>query len=282
MTRKAWRIAGAMLFFLTISTPSLAEQCVSFARRTSGIELRGDAWNWWQAAEGRYQRGTRPQTGAVMVFKPTSKMKRGHVAVVRQVVDSRHIRIDHANWPRGRRTLNAAAVDISFANDWSEVKVTLDPTDIRFVRANPVQGFIYGDPTSDVDAPQILQAQAPVSPVKHHPVTVVALAELPPPTPTALPVHAVTASAAPAAIAPVKAVRDIPPPPARAAQTVIQAQTPTPPTPAPAAVASVTNRDSAAHLNASILARLRGQSAEKILQTNYPDGNGTAAKASAI
>lgn len=264
MTVKAWRIAGAVLFFLTMATPSLAEQCVSFARRTSGIELRGDAWNWWQAAEGRYERGMRPQSGAVMVFKPTSKMKRGHVAVVRQVIDNRHIRIDHANWPRGRRTLNAAAVDISPANDWSEVKVTRDPSDLRWVRTNPVHGFIYAKPAHDNAETEILQAQAPVAPIRHYAVTIAGLPELPAPAPqpSPAPVRAVRD------VAPVKVARDVTPPPA-AVREVVQAAAP---------ATSGAARNTAAHLNATILARLRGQSADKVLQANLPmaEAAGTA------
>ena len=30
--------------------------CVPYARARSGIALRGDAWQWWEAAEGRYAR----------------------------------------------------------------------------------------------------------------------------------------------------------------------------------------------------------------------------------
>ena len=31
--------------------------CVPYARARSGLALRGDAWQWWEAAEGRYARG---------------------------------------------------------------------------------------------------------------------------------------------------------------------------------------------------------------------------------
>ena len=30
--------------------------CVPYARARTGIELRGDAWQWWEAAAGRYDR----------------------------------------------------------------------------------------------------------------------------------------------------------------------------------------------------------------------------------
>ena len=39
-------------------------QCVPFARENSGIELSGNAANWWANAEGVYERGARPRSVA--------------------------------------------------------------------------------------------------------------------------------------------------------------------------------------------------------------------------
>ena len=44
-------------------------QCVTFARSDSGIELTGNARDWWGNAEGVYQRGNRPEPGSVLNFR---------------------------------------------------------------------------------------------------------------------------------------------------------------------------------------------------------------------
>jgi surface antigen len=101
--------------------------CVPYARARSGIELRGDAWQWWAAAEGRYLRGNRPAPGSVIVLARTSRLPSGHVAVVARVVSPREIRVDHANWGtgfgRGRVARDQPMLDVSPENDWSEVRV---------------------------------------------------------------------------------------------------------------------------------------------------------------
>ncbi|MBF0168873.1 MAG: CHAP domain-containing protein [Alphaproteobacteria bacterium] len=127
-------------------------QCVPFARLNSDITLRGDAWRWWQAAEGQYTRGQIPQEGSVMVFKQSGKMKRGHVAVVTNVIDERKVLIDHANWQRGRAkgqiNTHVAVIDVSENNDWSQVRVWYDPIKDFGSKSYPIYGFIYS-PTED-------------------------------------------------------------------------------------------------------------------------------------
>ena len=76
--------------------------CVPYARERSGLRINGDAWQWWQAAAGQYERSRRPQPGSVLVFQRTSRNPQGHVAVVSRVVSAREIRVDHANWSSGR------------------------------------------------------------------------------------------------------------------------------------------------------------------------------------
>ena len=49
---------------------------------------------------------------------------RGHLAVVREVVSPREIRVDHANWlDDGAIYLNDPVADVSPDNDWSAVRV---------------------------------------------------------------------------------------------------------------------------------------------------------------
>ncbi len=125
-------------------------QCVPFARLMSGIQIFGDAHTWWQQAAGRYQTGFTPKAGAVLCFKPTGRMRLGHVAVVSQVLTDRIIQITHANWSiiegtRGQVEQNVTVIDVSPAGDWSEVKVWYDPTRGLGSTTYPTYGFIYQD-----------------------------------------------------------------------------------------------------------------------------------------
>jgi surface antigen len=135
-----------------VKTQAPKLQCVIFARMNSDITLRGDAWRWWKAAEGVYDRGQIPQVGSVLVFKQSGKMKRGHVAVVTTIVDERKILIDHANWGRGRNkgqiNTHVAVIDVSEDNDWSQVRVWYGPANDLGQKAYPVYGFIYS-PSED-------------------------------------------------------------------------------------------------------------------------------------
>ncbi|WP_054303616.1 CHAP domain-containing protein [Gemmobacter sp. LW-1] len=115
--------------------------CVPFARAVTGIEIRGNARTWWNQAAGKYQRGSEPKIGAVMNFSGSRKMPMGHVAVVSNVVDSRRVLVDQANWERNRITQDTLVVDVSARNDWSQVRVA-NPNG-TLGRVNPVYGFIY-------------------------------------------------------------------------------------------------------------------------------------------
>ena len=125
-------------------------QCVTFARADSGIELSGNASAWWDNAAGVYQRGARPEAGSVLNFRANGSMRMGHVAVVNQVVDSRTIEIDHANWGgpgavRGGISRDISVVDVSPSNDWSAVRVALGHSG-EFGSIYPTYGFIYNRP----------------------------------------------------------------------------------------------------------------------------------------
>jgi len=142
-------LALGLMLGLGIAAPAHALQCVPYARQISGLDLQGDAWRWWTAAQGVYDRGISPQVGAVLVFKQTAHMRRGHVAVVRRVINKREIRIDHANWGtglgsgRGDVSLDVAVLDVSANNDWSQVRVWHHGSGTFGNRVNPSFGFIY-------------------------------------------------------------------------------------------------------------------------------------------
>lgn len=129
-------------------------QCVPFARAESGIVIKGNAANWWDAAAGVYARGSRPEPGAVLNFRPTGHMRLGHVAVVTNVLGSREIEIDHANWSRygatrGNISLATRVIDVSPENDWTAVRVELGHTG-GFGSVYPTYGFIYDRPDTGV------------------------------------------------------------------------------------------------------------------------------------
>lgn len=126
------------------------EQCVPFARAASGIELKGNAANWWDAAAGVYQRGSLPEQGSVLNFRANGHMRLGHVAVVTEVVDSRNIAIEHANWAgpganKGGITRDIPVEDVSPDNDWSEVRVGLGRGG-EYGSVYRTYGFIYDRP----------------------------------------------------------------------------------------------------------------------------------------
>lgn len=144
-------------------------QCVPFARANSGIALKGNAVNWWDAADGVYDRGSRPEIGSVLNFRATSSMRLGHVAVVRNVVSSREIEIDHANWGgyggRGNVSRGVRVIDVSARNDWTSVRVSLGRGE-DFGSIYPTYGFIYDRPDSgrmiaNVAAPPPSDARRP-------------------------------------------------------------------------------------------------------------------------
>lgn len=129
-----------------------------YARDASGIRIVGNAWQWWDNASGQYARGERPEAGSVLTFRSNSRMRLGHVAVVRQVVNAREIIVDHANWPgnrmRGGVSRDVTVMDISEANNWSAVRVQLLKTG-EFGSVYPTYGFIYNRPDNGVVAASI-------------------------------------------------------------------------------------------------------------------------------
>jgi hypothetical protein len=117
--------------------------CVPFARNHSGVDIHGDAYTWWDQANGRYPRSAAPSQGAVMILAGYAGSKRAHVAVVRRVVSAREIRVDHANWlNNGAIFLDDPVADVSPNNDWSQVLVWNVETHAWGVHTYDVQGFI--------------------------------------------------------------------------------------------------------------------------------------------
>jgi surface antigen len=130
----AFRRWAPALLAIAVAAPATASksaslldyvgQCVPFARAASGIQIYGNAWTWWDQAEGKYERTHVPKEGAVIVFAKTARLPFGHVAVVSRVVEKRVVMLTHANW--------------------SDVKVWYKDVDGLGGGIYPVYGFIYG------------------------------------------------------------------------------------------------------------------------------------------
>lgn len=165
-------IAAAIALFGATSTAQADPylQCVTFVRMVTGIQIFGDAWTWWEKATGKYARGKSPLSGAVLVFKPTGHMRRGHVAVVDQVLTDRIVQINHANWSpidgeRGKVEQDVTVIDVSPKNDWSSVKVWYNPLGDMGHTVYPTYGFIYQAP--DKGAATVADASAADQPAAH-------------------------------------------------------------------------------------------------------------------
>jgi hypothetical protein len=116
--------------------------CVPYARAVSGIELSGDAWQWWDEAAGRYPRSSVPRPGAVLVFRPHGSMTDGHLAVVTALTSPRQIEVTQSNWLPHRIEKDQPVIDVSENNDWSEVRVWYEPVNAMGRRVYPAYGFI--------------------------------------------------------------------------------------------------------------------------------------------
>ena len=133
-TRIGWRSGGAHVI-----------QCVAFARSNSGVDLPGNAANWWDNATGVYARGDAPEMGSVLNFRANERMRLGHVAVVTDVINSRMIRIDQSHWNSRGIARDVSVVDVSPDNDWSAVRVELGHQG-TYGSIYPTYGFIYARP----------------------------------------------------------------------------------------------------------------------------------------
>ena len=123
-----------------------AIQCAPYAREHSKIKIYGDAYTWWDQASGKYPRGSAPEKGSILVLYNYAGTERGHLAVVRTLVSAREIRVDHANWLNdGSIFVNNPVLDVSSANDWSQVRVFNLETGAWGSRVYPVRGFIGSD-----------------------------------------------------------------------------------------------------------------------------------------
>jgi hypothetical protein len=158
-------LAALLVLSPVLTPPAEAGDCVRIVRAISDVDLTGDAWMWWNAAEGRYERTSAPAVGSVLVFRRTGVMTRGHVSLVSGVIDDRTIEVDHS-WLASqglRRGMRVA--DVSSGNDWSQVLVWHEPTRTWGTGVFPTYGFImpHGVHAPDGSGPAVRQAVIPAS-----------------------------------------------------------------------------------------------------------------------
>ena len=125
-------------------------ECAPYARQVSGIELYGDAADWWDNAAGRYARTIQPSPGAVLVFTRSSRLPHGHVSVVSVLRSEREILVTQANWVHGRIARAEPVVDVSPGNDWSAVRVWWEPA--RQLGSSVYSAYGFIQPASDRQA----------------------------------------------------------------------------------------------------------------------------------
>jgi surface antigen len=160
--KRFWLAFGAMATAALIATEAQAFlSCVPYARMRAGVEVAGNAHLWWNNSQGQYERGAKPANDAVLVFKASGKMRRGHVSVVSTVIDSRSILVDHANWGgpglrKGTIQEQVLVTDISPKNDWTEVRVWNEAIQDFGSKTYPTYGFIY----SPGQTPKTMKASA--------------------------------------------------------------------------------------------------------------------------
>lgn len=124
-------------------TPIRRLFCVEYARARSGLAVFGDAKHWWERAKNLYARVSHPVEEAVMVFSGSKRLRKGHVAVVTDIVSPREIIVDQANWQNhGEIDHDTPVLDVSKNNDWSLVRVWDIPSGTFGARVYPISGFI--------------------------------------------------------------------------------------------------------------------------------------------
>jgi hypothetical protein len=127
----------------SVETPLHRLFCVEYARARSGLAVFGDAKHWWERARNLYARLSHPVEEAVMVFSGSKRLRRGHVAVVTEIISPREIIVDQANWQNHGEIDHATPVlDVSKDNDWSLVRVWDIPSGTFGARTYPISGFI--------------------------------------------------------------------------------------------------------------------------------------------
>ena len=102
-------------------------------------------------AEGRYRRTHAPAVGSVLVFRRSTRLPDGHVAVVSRVLSDRRILATHANWVHHQVSENVPVIDVSPGNDWTRVRVWWPPANQMGVTEYATFGFVEANSPPEHD-----------------------------------------------------------------------------------------------------------------------------------
>jgi surface antigen len=84
----------------------------------------------------------------VLVFQRSDRLPSGHLAVVSSVLSNRELLVTHANWVPDRITNDQPVLDVSPANDWTDVRVWWPPVHGWGRTVYPTDGFILMAPAA--------------------------------------------------------------------------------------------------------------------------------------
>lgn len=133
----------AFLFGMLLSVSVFALECVEYVRQQDGRTNfpqtggYGEAYRWWSTAGNNgYVTVGIPKVGAVLVWKQSSSLSAGHVAIVSQEVNATTIKVRHANWPIGTLGHEDVVTKTNSGDQWTSVAVGGGGS-------NAVYGFIY-------------------------------------------------------------------------------------------------------------------------------------------
>ena len=131
----------------SVEKPARRFYCAEYVRIQKGLPVFGDAKYWWEKANSFMTGWPSLWRNSVMVFATSMRLKRGHVAVVTDIVSPREIRVDQANWQNhGEIDHSTPVLDVSPANDWTRVRVW-DTRSRQFgAHVYPISGFIVTAP----------------------------------------------------------------------------------------------------------------------------------------
>lgn len=119
--------------------------CTDFVANDYNIGGYGDAKTWWddtRFTSTGYTKSSTPVVGAIVVFNGWSSNSYGHVAIVRQIVSSSEIKVDHSNWHWDGNPLYGVGIKQA-SGSWSSVKVKFNPGDSSYSSSTyPVRGFL--------------------------------------------------------------------------------------------------------------------------------------------
>lgn len=152
--------------------------CTDYVAAELGIGLYGDAKTWWDDStftSTGYTKSSTPVVGSIVVFNSWDSNPYGHVGVVRQIVSSSEILIDHSNWHWDGSILQGVGVK-KYSGSWTQVKVKYNPGDSTYPSTPyPVRGFLVPPSSSysviGINSPYFIDSCIRTSPVDSRCVT---------------------------------------------------------------------------------------------------------------